>query len=210
MNRAARALARENVATFSEDIAALGDPHRASLPHAARRARKCCPSPRFRADAPRAVSVLDAPARRSSAVQRVAGDLDAVEVRAWAVHLARSWHTRSDQLPDAHRVAVGKPRAALQEREADAEIIAALEVIKPAQSRPHELRRASSALWRNCWCPTAALIDVKPFLDGIECLHEHDVSRAWTPPMPAMLPQPASSRNVDPAVAGTGVDQSAA
>ncbi|HEU4779066.1 MAG TPA: PAS domain-containing sensor histidine kinase [Steroidobacteraceae bacterium] len=168
MNRAARALARENVATL-QDIAALG----ASAPRLETMrpgAREVVPF----ADGSAAYvscalfSTPDAPARRLLAVQRVAGDLDAVEVRAWGDMARVLAHEIMNSLTPIASLSESLEQL-MQGRDADAEIIAALEVIKRrSQGLMSFVERYRTVA--ELPAPTAALVDVKPFLDGIERL----------------------------------------
>jgi two-component system nitrogen regulation sensor histidine kinase NtrY len=168
MNRAARLLARENVSTL-RDIAALGD--------AAPRIEAMRPGARevlSFADGSAAYvscaqfSVPDAPVRRLLAVQRIAGDLDAVEAKAWADMARVMAHEIMNSLTPIASLSESLEQL-MQGRDADPEVIAALEAIK---RRSHGLMsfveryRAVEELP----APTTRIVEVTPFLDGIERL----------------------------------------
>jgi two-component system, NtrC family, nitrogen regulation sensor histidine kinase NtrY len=168
MNRAARSLAREDVSTL-DDIAALGGtaPRLTAMRPGA---REVVPL----ADGSAAYvscalfSVPDAPNRRLLAVQRIAGDLDAVEAKAWGDMARVLAHEIMNSLTPIASLSESLERL-MQGREADTEIIAALEVIK---RRSHGLMsfveryRAVAELP----APSQKPIEVKPFLDDIERL----------------------------------------
>jgi two-component system nitrogen regulation sensor histidine kinase NtrY len=168
MNRAARSLAREDVATL-DDIAALGGaaPRLIAMRPGAREVVTF-------ADGSAAYvscalfSVPDAPGRRLLAVQRVAGDLDAVEAKAWGDMARVMAHEIMNSLTPIASLSESLEQL-MQGREADTEIISALEVIK---RRSHGLMsfveryRAVAELP----APNPNRVEVKPFLDGIERL----------------------------------------
>jgi len=168
MNRAARALAREEVASL-DDIAALAN----SAPRLlAMRpgAREVMPF----ADGSAAYvscalfSVPDLPGRRLLAVQRIAGDLDAVEARAWGEMARVLAHEIMNSLTPIASLSESLEQL-MKGREADAEIIAALEVIKRrSQGLMNFVERYRAVA--ELPAPNACRIEVRPFLDGIERL----------------------------------------
>jgi two-component system nitrogen regulation sensor histidine kinase NtrY len=168
MNRAARVLARENVSSL-RDIAALGDaaPRLATMRPGA---REIVPF----ADGSAAYvscaqfSAPDASARRLLAVQKIAGDLDAVEAKAWGDMARVMAHEIMNSLTPIASLSESLEQL-MQGRDADAEVVAALEAIK---RRSHGLMsfveryRAVAELP----APTTDIVDVPRFLDGIERL----------------------------------------
>ena len=168
MNRAARSLAREDVATLDE-IAALGG--------AAPRLTAMRPGARdvvSLADGSAAYvscalfSVPGAPGHRLLAVQRIAGELDAVEAKAWGDMARVLAHEMMNSLTPIASLSESLEQLMLG-READTEIISALEVIK---RRSHGLMRFVERYRAVAELPAPSpnLIEVKPFLDGIERL----------------------------------------
>lgn len=168
MNRAARMLARENVHTL-HDIAALGDaaPRLAAMRPGAREVVPLADgSAAYVACAQ--FSAPDAPSRRLLAVQRIAGDLDAVEAKAWGDMARVMAHEMMNSLTPIASLSESLERL-MQGADADVEVVAALEAIK---RRSHGLMsfveryRAVAELP----APTTTVVDVSQFLDGIERL----------------------------------------
>jgi two-component system, NtrC family, nitrogen regulation sensor histidine kinase NtrY len=168
MNRAARVLARENVTTL-RDIAALGDaaPRLTAMRPGAREVVPFADGSAAYVSCAQ-FSAPDAPTRRLLAVQRIAGDLDAVEAKAWGDMARIMAHEIMNSLTPIASLSESLEQL-MQGRDADAEVIAALEAIK---RRSHGLMsfveryRAVAELP----APTTGNVDVTPFLDGIERL----------------------------------------
>jgi two-component system nitrogen regulation sensor histidine kinase NtrY len=168
MNRAARSLAREEVVTL-DDVAALGSaaPRLAFMRPGA---REVLPF----ADGSSAYvscalfSVPDAPARRLLAIQRIAGELDAVEAKAWGDMARVLAHEIMNSLTPIASLSESLERL-MQGRDADPEIIAALEVI---QRRSHGLMSFVERYREvaELPAPSPKRVEMKPFLDGIERL----------------------------------------
>jgi two-component system nitrogen regulation sensor histidine kinase NtrY len=168
MNRDARVLARENVASL-KDIAALGD-SAARLSAMRPGSREVVPF----ADGSAAFvscalfSTPDSPARRLLAIQRIAGDLDAVEAKAWGDMARVMAHEIMNSLTPIASLSESLEQL-MQGRAADTEVIAALEAIKRRSfglMNFVERYRAVAELP----APTTAMVEVTPFLDGIERL----------------------------------------
>jgi two-component system, NtrC family, nitrogen regulation sensor histidine kinase NtrY len=168
MNRAARMLARENVTTL-RDIAALGDaaPRLAAMRPGAREVVPFADGSAAYVSCAQ-FSVPDAPARRLLAVQKIAGDLDAVEAKAWGDMARVMAHEIMNSLTPIASLSESLERL-MQGRDADTEVIGALEAIK---RRSHGLMsfveryRAVAELP----APKTGIVDVTTFLDGIEQL----------------------------------------
>ncbi len=168
MNRAARVLARENVTTL-RDIAALGDaaPRLAAMRPGAREVVPFADGSAAYVSCAQ-FSIPHASARRLLSVQRIAGDLDAVEAKAWGDMARVMAHEIMNSLTPIASLSESLEQL-MQGRHADAEVIAALETIK---RRSHGLMsfveryRAVAELP----APSTGIIDVTPFLDGIERL----------------------------------------
>ena len=105
---------------------------------------------------------------RLLALQRITGDLDAVEARAWGEMARVLAHEIMNSLTPIASLSESLEQL-LQGRESDAELVAALEVIK---RRSHGLMsfveryRAVAELP----APKTSRIEMKPFMDGIERL----------------------------------------
>jgi nitrogen fixation/metabolism regulation signal transduction histidine kinase len=168
MNRAARALARQDVATLSE-IAALGEaaPRIAAMPPGARDVFPLADGSAVYVSCTQ-FAVPDLPARRLLALQRIAGELDAVEARAWSDMARVLAHEMMNSLTPIASLSESLEQL-LQKRTGEEELIAALEVIK---RRSHGLMnfvgryRAVAELPS----PTMSPLAMKPFLEGIERL----------------------------------------
>jgi two-component system nitrogen regulation sensor histidine kinase NtrY len=168
MNRAARVLARENVASL-RDIAALGDaaPRLAAMRPGAREVVPFADGVAAYVSCAQ-FSTPDLPARRLLSVQKIAGDLDAVEAKAWGDMARVMAHEIMNSLTPIASLSESLEEL-LQGSDADAEVIAALEAIK---RRSHGLMsfveryRAVAELP----APTTGIVEVVPFLDGIERL----------------------------------------
>jgi nitrogen fixation/metabolism regulation signal transduction histidine kinase len=168
MNRAARTLARENV-TALEDIAALGE--------AASRLTAMHPGARevvLLADGSAAYvacarfSAPEAPARRLLAIQKIAGDLDAVEAKAWGDMARVMAHEMMNSLTPIASLSESLEQL-LHGRDADAEIVGALEAIKRRSYGLMSFVERYRAV-AELPAPRPAIIDVAPFLDDIEKL----------------------------------------
>jgi nitrogen fixation/metabolism regulation signal transduction histidine kinase len=168
MNRAARALARETPATLAE-IPALG-PSAAHLAAMRAGAREIVPladeSQAFVSCA--AYSTPGKPVRRLLTLQRIAGELDAVEARAWGDMARVLAHEMMNSLTPIASLSESLEQL-LQTRAGEEELVAALEVIK---RRSHGLMNFVERYRAVAELPTAAPrpVAVKPFLDGIERL----------------------------------------
>jgi two-component system nitrogen regulation sensor histidine kinase NtrY len=168
MNRAARMLARENVSTL-RDISALGDsaPRLEAMRPGAREVLPFADGSAAYVSCAQ-FSVPGAPVRRLLAVQRIAGDLDAVEAKAWGDMARVMAHEIMNSLTPIASLSESLEQL-MQGRDADAEVVAALEAIK---RRSHGLMsfveryRAVEELP----APTTGVIEVTPFLAGIERL----------------------------------------
>jgi two-component system nitrogen regulation sensor histidine kinase NtrY len=168
MNRAARMLARENVTTL-QDIAALGDaaPRLTAMRPGAREVVPFADgSAAYVACAQ--FSAPDASPRRLLSVQKIAGDLDAVEAKAWGDMARVMAHEIMNSLTPIASLSESLERL-MQGRDADAEIIAALEAIK---RRSHGLMNFVERYRAVAELPAPAtdIIDVAHFLAGIERL----------------------------------------
>jgi len=168
LNRAASALARQGVSRLQE-IAALGPaaaPMEAMRPGARAIVRLADGSAAYVSCAQ--YTAPGAPARRLLALQRVAGDLDAVEAKAWGDMARVLAHEMMNSLT---------PIASLSEsleqlvttRDGAEELAAALEVIK---RRSHGLMSFVERYRAVAELPNAAPrpVALKPFIDGIERL----------------------------------------
>jgi nitrogen fixation/metabolism regulation signal transduction histidine kinase len=168
MNRAARTLARETPATLAE-IPALG-PSAAHLAAMRAGAREIVPladeSQAFVSCA--AYSTPGKPVRRLLTLQRIAGELDAVEARAWGDMARVLAHEMMNSLTPIASLSESLEQL-LQTRAGEEELVAALEVIK---RRSHGLMNFVERYRAVAELPTAAPrpVAVKPFLDGIERL----------------------------------------
>jgi nitrogen fixation/metabolism regulation signal transduction histidine kinase len=168
MNRAARELARETPSTLAE-IPALG-PAAAHLGAMRPGAREIVQL----ADGSQAFvscSLYSAPGdsvHRLLALQRIAGDLDAVEARAWGDMARVLAHEMMNSLTPIASLSESLEHL-LQARAGEEELVAALEVIK---RRSHGLMSFVERYRAVAELPTAAPrpVEVKPFLDGIERL----------------------------------------
>jgi two-component system nitrogen regulation sensor histidine kinase NtrY len=168
MNRAARTLARENVTTL-RDIAALGDaaPRLQAMRPGAREVVPIADGSAAYVSCA-AFSAPNAPMRRLLAVQRIAGDLDAVEAKAWGDMARVMAHEIMNSLTPIASLSESL-ELLMQGRDADAEVVAALEAIK---RRSHGLMsfveryRAVAELP----APTMGIVAITPFLDGIDRL----------------------------------------
>ena len=167
-NRAARELARETPSTLAE-IPALGE--------AANQMFFMRPGAREivqLADGTQAFvscssySTPGAPARRLLALQRIAGDLDAVEARAWGDMARVLAHEMMNSLTPIASLSESLEQL-LQTRAGEDEVVAALEAIK---RRSHGLINFVERYRAVAELPMAAprALAVKPFLDGIERL----------------------------------------
>jgi two-component system, NtrC family, nitrogen regulation sensor histidine kinase NtrY len=168
MNRAARELARETPATLVQ-IPALGQAT----------ARLSAMRPGSRevvqlADGSHAFvscslySMPGSPPRRLLALQRIAGELDAVEARAWADMARVLAHEVMNSLTPIASLSESLEQLA-HARAGEEELVAALEVIK---RRSHGLMSFVERYRAVAELPTAAPrpVAMKPFLDGIERL----------------------------------------
>jgi nitrogen fixation/metabolism regulation signal transduction histidine kinase len=126
-------------------------------------------------------TVPQSPTNRLLALQRITGDLDAVETKAWGDMARVMAHEIMNSLTPIASLSESLERL-LQGRDADPEMIAALEAIK---RRSHGLMnfveryRAVAELP----APTTGIVDVASFLDGIERLmsstfHERGIDYA--------------------------------
>jgi two-component system, NtrC family, nitrogen regulation sensor histidine kinase NtrY len=168
LNRAARELARETPATLAQ-IPALG--------HAAAHLSGMRPGSREilqLADGSQAFascslySTPEGVPRRLLALQRIAGDLDAVETRAWAEMARVLAHEMMNSLTPIASLSESLEKL-LQTRTGEEELVAALEVIK---RRSHGLMRFVERYRAVAELPKAATrpVAMKPFLDAIERL----------------------------------------
>jgi nitrogen fixation/metabolism regulation signal transduction histidine kinase len=109
-----------------------------------------------------------APLRRLLALQRIAGDLDAVEARAWGDMARVLAHEIMNSLTPIASLSESLEQL-LQARTGESEVVEALEVIK---RRSHGLMSFVERYRTVAELPTAAprAVAVKPFLDGIERL----------------------------------------
>jgi nitrogen fixation/metabolism regulation signal transduction histidine kinase len=109
-----------------------------------------------------------APTRRLLALQRIAGDLDAVEARAWGEMARVLAHEIMNSLTPIASLSESLEQL-LQARTGERELVEALEVIK---RRSHGLMSFVERYRTVAELPTAAprAVAVKPFLDGIERL----------------------------------------
>jgi len=168
LNRAARELARETPSTLAE-IPALGGAAKQMLVMRPG-SREIAPL----ADGSKAFvscssySTPEAPARRLLALQRIAGDLDAVEARAWGDMARVLAHEMMNSLTPIASLSESLEQL-LQTRAGEDEVVAALEVIK---RRSHGLMHFVERYRAVAELPMAAprAVAVKPFLDGIERL----------------------------------------
>lgn len=168
MNRAARELARETPATLAE-IPALGMAARQMLalrPGAREIVTLADGSQAFVSSS--SYSTPNAPARRLLALQRIAGDLDAVEARAWGDMARVLAHEMMNSLTPIASLSESLEQL-LHTRSGEEELVAALEVIK---RRSHGLMNFVERYRAVAELPTAAprAVALKPFLDGIERL----------------------------------------
>jgi len=168
LNRAARELARETPATL-EQVQALGD--------AAKQMLAMRPGVReilTLADGSQAFvscssySTPGAPVRRLLALQKIAGDLDAVEERAWGDMARVLAHEMMNSLTPIASLSESLEQL-LQSRTGEDELVAALEVIR---RRSHGLMNFVERYRAVAELPTAAPgpLALKPFLEGIERL----------------------------------------
>jgi two-component system nitrogen regulation sensor histidine kinase NtrY len=168
MNRAARMLARENVTTL-RDIAALGDaaPRLAAMRPGAREVVPFADGSAAYVSCAQ-FSAPDAPTRRLLAIQKIAGDLDAVEAKAWGDMARVMAHEIMNSLTPIASLSESLERL-MQGRDADAEVVAALEAIK---RRSHGLMSFVERYRTVAELPAPAtdLVEVTHFLDGIERL----------------------------------------
>jgi nitrogen fixation/metabolism regulation signal transduction histidine kinase len=168
MNRAARAFARETPTTLAQ-VPALG-PAAARLADMRPGAREVVQL----ADGSQAFvscslySAPESPPRRLLALQRIAGELDAVEARAWADMARVLAHEMMNSLTPIASLSESLEHL-LQAREGEEEVVAALEVIK---RRSHGLMNFVERYRAVAELPTAAprAVALKAFLDGIERL----------------------------------------
>jgi nitrogen fixation/metabolism regulation signal transduction histidine kinase len=109
-----------------------------------------------------------APTRRLLALQRIAGDLDAVEARAWGEMARVLAHEIMNSLTPIASLSESLEQL-LQARTGERELVEALEVIK---RRSHGLMSFVERYRTVAELPTAAprAVAVKPLLDGIERL----------------------------------------
>jgi two-component system, NtrC family, nitrogen regulation sensor histidine kinase NtrY len=168
MNRAARELARETPATLAQ-IPALG-PAAARLSGMRPGSREVVQL----ADGSHAFvscSLYSIPGvlpRRLLALQRIAGELDAVEARAWADMARVLAHEVMNSLTPIASLSESLEQLA-HARAGEEELVAALEVIK---RRSHGLMSFVERYRAVAELPTAAprSVAMKPFLEGIERL----------------------------------------
>jgi two-component system nitrogen regulation sensor histidine kinase NtrY len=168
MNRAARELARETPATLAE-ISALGPAaaHLASMRPGSREIVSLADGSQAFVSCS-AYSTPGAPARRLLALQRIAGDLDAVEARAWGDMARVLAHEMMNSLTPIASLSESLEQL-LQTRTGEDEVVAALEVIR---RRSHGLMNFVERYRAVAELPMASprAVAVKPFLDGIERL----------------------------------------
>jgi two-component system, NtrC family, nitrogen regulation sensor histidine kinase NtrY len=168
MNRAARELARETPTRLTQ-APALGKAaeHLSVMRPGAREIVQL-------ADGSRAFvscslyATPGSPPRRLLALQRIAGELDAVEARAWADMARVLAHEMMNSLTPIASLSESLEQL-VQARAGEEEVVAALEVIK---RRSHGLMSFVERYRAVAELPTAAprTVAVKPFLDGIERL----------------------------------------
>lgn len=168
LNRAARELARETPSTLAE-IPALGGAAKQMLvmrPGAREIAPLADGSQAFVSCS--SYAAPGAPPRRLLALQRIAGDLDAVEARAWGDMARVLAHEMMNSLTPIASLSESLEQL-LQTRTGEDEAVAALEVIK---RRSHGLMNFVERYRAVAELPMAAprAVAVKPFLDGIERL----------------------------------------
>jgi nitrogen fixation/metabolism regulation signal transduction histidine kinase len=168
MNRAARTLARDGVSSLRE-MQSLG-PAAAQLESMRPGAREVM---RLADGSAAYVSCSQyaapgAPPRRLLALQRIAGDLDAVEAKAWGDMARVLAHEMMNSLTPIASLSESLEQL-LQSRSGEEELGAALEVIK---RRSHGLMSFVERYRAVAELPTAAPrpVALKPFLDGIERL----------------------------------------
>jgi two-component system, NtrC family, nitrogen regulation sensor histidine kinase NtrY len=168
MNRAARELARETPATLAE-ISALGPAaaHLASMRPGSRQIMSLADGSQAFVSCS-SYSAPGAPARRLLALQRIAGDLDAVEARAWGDMARVLAHEMMNSLTPIASLSESLEQL-LQTRTGEDEVVAALEVIR---RRSHGLMNFVERYRAVAELPMASprAVAVKPFLDGIERL----------------------------------------
>jgi hypothetical protein len=167
MNRAARALARETPATLAE-IPALG-PSAAHLAAMRPGAREIVPladeSQAFVSCS--AYSTTGRPVRRLLALQRIAGELDAVEAHAWGDMARVLAHEMMNSLTPIASLSESLEQL-LQTRAGEEELVAALEVIK---RRSHGLMSFVERYRAAAGCRQAVSRRYR-------AIDEHDLSRA--------------------------------
>jgi nitrogen fixation/metabolism regulation signal transduction histidine kinase len=168
MNRGARAMVREEASRLA-DIPALS--HLAHHLSAMRPGAREVVALADGSAAYVSCSEFSAPKTRPVrllALQRITGDLDAVEARAWGEMARVMAHEIMNSLTPIASLSESLEQL-LQGRESDAEFVAALEIIK-RRSRGLmsfvERYRAVAELP----APKASRIEIKPFMDGIERL----------------------------------------
>lgn len=168
MNRGARAMVREESSRLS-DIPALT--------HLAQHLSAMRPGARevvILADGSAAYvscSEFSAPQTRPVrllALQRITGDLDAVEARAWGEMARVLAHEIMNSLTPIASLSESLEQL-LQGRESDAELVAALEVIKRRSQGLMSFVERYRAV-AELPAPKASRIEMKPFMDGIERL----------------------------------------
>ena len=168
LNRAARELARETPSTL-EQVPALGEAAKAMLamrPGAREIVTLADGSQAFVSCS--SYSTPGAPPRRLLALQRIAGDLDAVEARAWGDMARVLAHEMMNSLTPIASLSESLEQL-VQSRTGEDELVAALEVIK---RRSHGLMNFVERYRAVAELPTAApgTVALKPFLAGIERL----------------------------------------
>jgi nitrogen fixation/metabolism regulation signal transduction histidine kinase len=168
LNRAARALARESVSSLAE-IPALGPAAaqmQAMRPAAREIVRLADGSAAYVSCAQ--YSAPGAAPRRLLALQRIAGELDAVEAKAWGDMARVLAHEMMNSLTPIASLSESLEQL-LQSREGEEELAAALEVIR---RRSHGLMSFVERYRAVVELPTAAPrpVALKPFVDAIERL----------------------------------------
>jgi len=168
LNRAARELARETPSTLLQ-VPALGDAAKQMLamrPGVREIVQLADGSQAFVSCS--SYSTPGAPPRRLLALQRIAGDLDAVEARAWGDMARVLAHEMMNSLTPIASLSESLEQL-LQSRAGEEELVAALEVIR---RRSHGLMNFVERYRAVAELPTAAprAVALKPFLDGIERL----------------------------------------